>query len=592
MKPNLVHLWGVPTPKNTGIVTRCGVSVLMAFMTMAAAASTVQFKPVQSYTVGKNPASVAVGDFNGDGKPDLAVLNSGSNNVSILLGKGDGTFQAGGSFPAGIPADSAVIPTIAIGDFRGDGKPDVAVLFPPDGDSAPGEVHILFGNGDGTLQSPIVMTLEPNEAVVAVADFNEDKKADLVANLADASGNPTGVEVFLGNGDGTFQTPKIVVTGQESALIVADLNNDGKPDLAVGLSGAVQIMSGKGDGTFSSAGQASLTTGFTAGLAWTADLNDDGNQDLIVYSAARVQSTCGIFHNPCTVTEEHMSVFLGKGGGSFAAEQIVATGSACSEWCFYGLTYHGAGDFDGDGKPDIAASQKVQFGMSFAIDPGNGDGTFASPIGFPFPTAITASVVADVNGDQLADIIALDPANNSIDVLVNVTPTFSMTASVNQLTANPGEQVTDTMALAQVNGFSSTIQLSCQVTGPAPAPTCSLSPAGIAVGASTSTSTLTVSVPATSARLDSPPSGLYLRPLYALAFPFAFVGLGFRRKRTDPRLKTWLLGASLVTALMCTACGGGNSNTQSVHQPQSYMVRVTASSESLTRTSQISVTVP
>ena len=148
------------------------------------------------------------------------------------------------------------------------------------------------------------------------------------------------------------------------------------------------------------------------------------------------------------------------------------------------------------------------------------------------------------------------------------------------------------MSLTGVNGFSSTLQLSCQVVGPAPAPTCALSPASLTAGASASTSTLTIAVPATAALAS--PYTRRLPPVYALALPFAFVGLGFRRKRVDPRYKRWLLGASLATAaLICTACGGGggNSNTQSVHQATSYTVHVTAASDSLTKTMQISLTV-
>ncbi|MGA7924524.1 MAG: VCBS repeat-containing protein [Candidatus Sulfotelmatobacter sp.] len=585
MKRHFVHLLRAVSPRNAGIVVCGAASALMAFMTIAAAASTVQFKPAQNYVVGTNPTSVAVGDFNGDGKPDLVVGNSGSNNVSVLLGNGDGTFQAARNFDAG---NSPSI--FALADFNGDGKADVAVLASAGTDS-PQQVYILMGNGDGTLQAPVVTTLTAEESVIAAADLNGDKKAELVVNLSDANG-AAGIEVLLGNGDGTFQTPKTVVTGAESVLTVADFDRDGKPDLAISTSNGAQIMKGQGDGTFSSGGQAALAAGFGAVTAWTADLNGDGNIDLIVKSTASVEGTCGPFHNPCTITEEHVSVFLGSGSGKLGTEQIFATASLCSEWCPFFVTYHGVGDFDGDGKPDIAASQKVQSGMSFALDPGNGDGTFASPIGFPVPAPVNASIVADLNGDQLADVIVLDPANNSIDVLVNVTPAFSMTASANQLTANPGEQVTDTMRFAQDNGFSFTIQLSCQVTGPAPAPTCSLSPASIAGGAGSSTSTLTISVPGASAGLVAPQSRLPLQSLYALALPFAFVGLGFRRKRVVPRHKRWLLGASLATAaLISTACGGGNGNTQSGHQPQSYTVQVTAASDALTKAMQISLTV-
>jgi hypothetical protein len=132
------------------------------------------------------------------------------------------------------------------------------------------------------------------------------------------------------------------------------------------------------------------------------------------------------------------------------------------------------------------------------------------------------------------------------------------------------------------------------VTGPGPAPTCSLSPASLTARAGSSTSTLTISVPGPSAGLLSPRSRLPLQPLYALALPFAFVGLGFRRKSINPRHKRWLLGISLATAaVLCTACGGGggNSNTQSVHHATSYTVQVTAASDTLTKTTQISMNV-
>jgi FG-GAP-like repeat len=579
--------------RNEKFATIFGIAGLLAFMTIAAAASTVQFKPAQSYTVGANPVAVAIGDFNKDGDPDLAVLNSGSNNMTILLGKGDGRFQSAGNFAAGIPADSTVIPTIAIGDFNGDGKADLAVLVPPDGNTAPGEVHILMGNGDGTLQAPIFTTLETNVTVMAVADFNGDKKADLVANLFDGSGIATGVEVLLGNGDGTFQTPKTVVTGAESVLTVADYNNDGRPDLAVSASNAVQMMKGKGDGTFSQGGQAVLAGGFGAQKAWTADLNGDGKLDLIVDSWVSGEGTCGGGIS-CFQGTQHVSVFLGNGDGTFAGEQIFATGSSTTlggGLISNAVLYNGAGDFNGDGKLDIAATTLTQNQPAFAISLGNEDGTFSSPIGLPDPGNVVRA--EDLNGDGLSDLVVLDAANNSIDVLLNATPAFSLTVSTNTLTANAGNQVTDALSLTGVNGFSSALQLTCQVVGPAPAPTCSFSPTSIAAGAGSSTSTLTISVPATSAGLLSPQNRLPLQALYALAFPFAFVGLGFRRKQLDPRYQRWMLGASLATAaLLCTACGGGvRGSLTPVHQATSYTVRVTAASDILTKTTQISMNV-
>jgi hypothetical protein len=202
-------------------------------------------------------------------------------------------------------------------------------------------------------------------------------------------------------------------------------------------------------------------------------------------------------------------------------------------------------------------------------------------------------VAADLNGDQLADIVALDSANNNIDILLNATPAFSFAASTNSLTANGGEQVTDTLSLTGVNGFSSNLQLSCQVVGPAPAPTCSLSPASITAGASSSTSTLSISVPGASAALVSSPIGRGLQPFYGLAVPFAFVGLGFRRKRVGPWYKLWLPTAFVATAvLLCTACGGRVRGSMTpAHQATSYTVQVTAASDTLTKTIQISMNV-
>src|SRR5438445_205625 len=204
------------------------------------------FGPQTEYgAASKNgPSGIAVGDFNGDGKLDLAVVNFGDWNVYVLLSNGDGTFQAarsvyfasGGGFPW----------SIAKGDFNGDGKLDLVVSNYGDN-----SLSVLLGNGDGTFRPAPSLTVGYGPAGVVVGDFNGDGKLDLaVANLNDNT-----LSVLLGNGDGTFQTPQTFASpGMTHPYFVAvsDFNRDGKQDLVVTnhLYATVSVLLGNGDGTF------------------------------------------------------------------------------------------------------------------------------------------------------------------------------------------------------------------------------------------------------------------------------------------------------------------------------------------------------
>jgi len=206
------------------------------------------FQAPVNYPTGQYPNSVAVGDFNNDGKLDLAVANVGTNDVSVLLGNGDGTFQAAVQYGAG----SAPSP-VAVGDFNGDGNLDLAV-----GNVQSDNVSVLLGNGDGTFQAPVGYAVGSFPASVAVGDFNGDGKLDLVeTNYADGN-----VGVLLGNGDGTFQTAVYYGVGQgPNSVAVGDFNGDGKLDLAVAnvVDSTVSVLLGFGDGTFGAG------VGYTAG---------------------------------------------------------------------------------------------------------------------------------------------------------------------------------------------------------------------------------------------------------------------------------------------------------------------------------------
>ncbi len=585
---------------------KISIAVLSVLLSLGPFAhSTVGFRSAQSYPVGTNPVAGKAADFNGDGKLDLAVLNSGSNDVSILLANGDGTFQLARTFGAGNSPSS-----IAVGDFNGDGKMDLAVFMLPGGTPVsplPGEIRILLGNGDGTLQTPKVTTLDVSAIAMAAGDFNGDKKTDLVVSNFVSGDLGFSLDLLLGNGDGTFQAVKGIASDLQCGPIAvlaclnftpADFNKDGKLDLAVAVSGGVQILLGQGNGAFVPGPTAAVTDGFTVGSIQTADFNNDGKLDLIVSSGQ--SSRNGQF----TQVEIHYSVFLGKGDGTFGRELVFATGGSSSTE--FGLissdeiTEALTGDFDGDGKLDIAdrRTKSHEQGSTSVLEIrlGNGDGTFAPNNATLDPTLVLPDagpllLAQDLNGDQLADVVATDTATrNAIHVLLNATPAFSMSASEMALTAKAGQQVTDTLSLAAHNGFSSAIHLSCQVSGPAPLPTCSLSPADIPGGTNSSTSTLALDVPANSAGLVSPVR-LRMLALYALVFPFALLVISFRTNCTEAS-KRWLLQASLATLVfVCSACGGGNVSNRSPHQTKSYSVAVTAASATLTKTLQVAVTV-
>ena len=395
----------------------------------------------------------------------------------------------------------------------------------------------------------------------------------MLANLSDANG-PAGIEVLVGHGDGTFQSPKTVVTGQAQILLaVADLNHDNKADLVVGFGDLVQIMLGNGDGTFSMAGGASLQLGDTVDSALTADVNGDGIPDLIVGSLGAIHR-CGI--SSCRASQT--SVLLSTGSGNLQGEQPIAVYPPVA-----------VGDFDGDGKIDVAirVPSLIPALRKLSIYPGNGDGTFAQPISLPDPGFIAA--FADVNGDQLTDFVLLDATANQLGVMLNSTPAFHMSASQSTLTLTTGGSVTDEISLTTVNGFSSAIQLSCAVNGPAPAPTCSLSPPDIPAGANSPMVTMTVTAPVQSHLTPLlAPAGK--RSFYALGLVVALFGLIPGLKRPDRRSVRWVVGI-LLGSLLMAAIACGNSQPRVVPQNQ-YSVQVAAKSDTLSRTLQVSLTAP
>ena len=322
-------------------------------------------------------AFVAAGDFNGDGKVDLAVANrtNQTGNLGILLGNGDGTFASQVDYPTGAYSEQVVV-----GDFNNDGKPDLAVANSAEYGGTQG-ISVLLGNGDGTFQNATNYAAGSYPVGVAVGDFNADGKLDLaVTNSAVAGGTPN-VSILLGNGDGTFKTAMNFAAGvQPIGVAVGDFNRDGRLDLAVANeeSTNVSILLGKGDGTF----QAPINYGVAPNpfAVVTGDFNGDGKLDLAVTNiSGDYQVGPGV------------NVLLGNGDGTFQ--------SAVNYSLLTQPLWMSVADFNGDGSLDVAVATGAGISMFF----GKGDGTFKVA---NYSSQVQSFSVApgDFNGDGRLDV--------------------------------------------------------------------------------------------------------------------------------------------------------------------------------------------
>jgi hypothetical protein len=406
-------------------------AIVPAQLAPAAQKPLVKFAKEVVYTTGGDWAvSVAVGDLNGDGKPDLVVNNAESNSVGVLLGNGDGTFQPAVTYGSGGTGVSVGIGGVAIGDLNGDGKPDLAVT-----NVSSNSVGVLLGNGDGTFQPAVTYSSGgAGAASIAIGDLNGDGKLDLVV----AGGNGGNLSVLLGNGDGTFQPAITYGCGSGTySVAIADLNGDGKPDLVVTnfYDGVVSVLLGNGDGTFQS--PVSYSSGETGGPISVAigDLNGDGHPDLVV--ANDLSSSVG--------------VLLGNGDGTFQTPVTYPSGGYAGESV-------AIADVNGDGWPDIVVanmciSQKRDCMNSnqgsVAVLAGNGDGTFQAPVRYGSGGHVAWSVaVGDVNGDGRPDLLVANVCASGACTKAEV---GSVGVRLNSLTVGTAAKVTSSMNPSQVN---------------------------------------------------------------------------------------------------------------------------------------------
>jgi hypothetical protein len=337
----------------------------------------------------QEPEQAVVGDFNGDGKLDVAIVSNQQAGVTIHLGNGDGTFGAAIVTPTTYPPEQ-----VAIGDFNRDGKLDIAFTYYV-GKEELSYVSVLLGNNNGTFQQGGSFLTARDAEGLAEGDLNGDGNPDLVvlSRCADDVQCMHGgaASVLLGNGNGTFQRHVDYSLGTvNSGIAIADFNNDGKPDVVVGMicgglkcqdglvrGGFLGLLVGNGDGTLHHATYQNAGD-VVCGLS-SSDVNHDGNMDVIF-------SSC----------ENDVGVVFGNGDGTFGDVKLYGGGLDSG----YGDPL--VIDLNNDGYPDIAMSNYEQDSVSILLN--KEDGTFRTRRDSIGAFLVNGVAVADLNGDGVPDL--------------------------------------------------------------------------------------------------------------------------------------------------------------------------------------------
>jgi len=457
-----------------------------------------------------------VGDFNGDGNVDLVVADL-EYSLVFLKGYGDGTFRSALDYYAPFTNGDPEGVTVATGDFNGDGNPDFVL-----GNCCATQagITVFLSRADGSLQ-PGVTYVSANASqqlkYVAVADFNQDGKLDIAA--ADANNNV--VQIFNGVGDGTFTLGVSVTSGVSEdvagGIISGDFNHDGFPDIAVANfndgTQDVAVLLNDGTGNFVAAVTYPLSNSFSdVGMA-AADLRSDGNLDLIVPitqgsvvaillghpdgtfdaeadlsipSTAPFAAAVGDFNGDgkpdlaVTVSQDltnGVEVALGVGDGTFLAPVLYQATSQNQTFSTPLPAYIQTTDVDGDGHLDLVYTNSLNatVGVLFGI----GDGTFDSPVEFPAGGFAYGLAIADVNHDGTPDVVTGNNDNSGVTVLLNLNgagtkSTYTVGTSTPSVTVSAGGSAVYDLTITPANHYNGIVTMSC---GTLPAlTTCSFSP--------------------------------------------------------------------------------------------------------------------
>lgn len=371
------------------LLLACGGAALMLGVEALLAGSAPSFAGAKSYAAGPDPVSVAIGDLNGDGKPDVATANATPGTLSVLLNGGNASLGSKVDYESGSSPHS-----VAIGDLNGDGKADLVTgnmstfgRFPSQ------DVAVLFNRGDGTFAARVEYPIALGHGLlsVAVGDLNGDGRLDVaVANDDDS------VSVLLNSGNGGLEDHVDYAAGSlPLSIAIGDLNGDGKADLATAntFGSSVSVLLNAGDGTFQP--KVDYTTGPNPPAVAIGDMNGDGKADLATANGNDANT---------------VSVLIGRGDGTFSAKVDAGVGRGPASIAIV--------DLNGDHEPDLATANAGSNTVTALLT--RGDGHMQSRTDVRTGSQPRGIAFGDLNGDGRPDLATADGAN-TVSVLVNTT---------------------------------------------------------------------------------------------------------------------------------------------------------------------------